>query len=162
MITSLALAFTLGSLPAVGTPAPDFSAVDQSGHTQALKDLKGKWVVLYFYPKDMTSGCTLEAHSFQDLGPDFAKANAVVLGVSSQDAESHQTFAKQEQLGFSLLDDHTRTIAKAYGVTAAIPLTDYDKRITFLIDPHGAIKQVWPDVSPRGHAAEVLRVIQAK
>ncbi len=162
MTLTLALAFALGALPAAGTPAPDFSAIDQAGHTQSLKELKGKWVVLYFYPKDLTSGCTLEAHGFQELAPEFTKANAVVLGVSSQDAESHQTFAKQEQLGFPLLDDHTRAIAKAYGVGAAIPLTGWDKRVTFLIDPAGTLKQVWPDVQPRGHAAEVLKAIQAK
>ena len=162
MITTLALTLTLGALAEVGSPAPDFTAVDQAGHTQSLKALKGKWIVLYFYPKDMTSGCTLEAHSFRDLQTDFDKANAVVLGVSSQDAKSHGDFAKSEQLGFPLLDDHTRTIADAYGVGSVVPLTGLDKRITFLIDKAGVIRQVWPSVEPRGHATEVLKAIQAK
>jgi thioredoxin-dependent peroxiredoxin len=164
MLTTLALTFSvgLGALAETGAPAPDFNAIDQTGHTQSLKALKGKWVILYFYPKDNTSGCTLEAHSFRDLQSEFDKAGAIVLGVSSQDAKSHGDFAKSEQLGFPLLDDHTRQIAKAYGVGAAIPLTDYDKRITFLIDPGGVIRQVWPQVEPRDHAVEVLKVIQGK
>ncbi len=148
MLSALALTLTLGALAEVGSPAPDFSAVDQAGHTQSLKALKGKWIVLYFYPKDMTSGCTLEAHSFRDLQADFDK--------------SHGDFAKSEQLGFPLLDDHTRTIADAYGVGSVVPLTGLDKRITFLIDKAGVIRQVWPSVEPRGHATEVLKAIQAK
>jgi peroxiredoxin Q/BCP len=160
MMTSL-LGFALGALVGTGTPAPDFSAPDQAAQVHTLKDLKGKWVVLYFYPKDETKGCTLEARNFRDLQAEFDKAGAVVLGVSSQDVKSHEAFAKAEQLGFPLLDDHDRTIAKAYGVGQVVPLTGLDSRVTFLIGKDGVVRQVWPDVDPKTHAKEVLGAIQA-
>jgi peroxiredoxin Q/BCP len=154
------LSLALGALPSVGTPAPDFSAKDQSGHTVTLSKLRGHPVVLYFYPKDQTPGCTVEARGFRDAQADYDKLGAVVLGVSSQNAKSHEAFAESEKLGFSLLDDHDRKIAAAFGV-GAMPVLGLDDRVTLLIDKNGVIVQVWPNVSPKGHASEVLAAIAA-
>jgi peroxiredoxin Q/BCP len=144
-----------------GSLAPDFTAKDQTGHTIHLKSLRGKPVVLYFYPKDKTTGCTIEARGFRDARAEFDKAGAVVLGVSSQDAKSHEAFAEAEKLGFSLLDDHDRKIAKAYDVGQIVPLTGLDSRVTFLIDREGIIRKVWPSVDPAKHPQEVLEAIHA-
>jgi peroxiredoxin Q/BCP len=160
MLMAPLLSLALVALPAVGTPAPDFTAKDQSGHTVTLSKLRGHPVVLYFYPKDQTPGCTVEARGFRDAQADYDKAGAVVLGVSSQNAKSHEAFAESEKLGFSLLDDHDRKIATAYGV-GAVPVVGYDDRVTLLIDKNGVIAQVWPNVSPKGHATEVLAAITA-
>jgi peroxiredoxin Q/BCP len=160
MTPALLLASTLTLVPE-GSPAPDFTAHDQAGHVVHLKDLRGKPVVLYFYPKDKTTGCTIEARGFRDAQGDFDKAGAIVLGVSSQDAKSHEAFAQDEKLGFSLLDDHDRKIAKAYDVGQVVPLTGLDSRVTFLIDREGIIRKVWPSVDPRKHPQEVLDAIHA-
>jgi len=159
MIASL-VALTLVALPAVGTPAPDFTAKDQAGHPVTLSKLRGHPVVLYFYPKDQTPGCTVEARGFRDSQEAYDKLGTTVLGVSTQDARSHAAFAEAEKLGFSLLDDHDRKIATAYGV-GSIPVLGLDDRVTILIDKNGVVAQVWPNVSPKGHAAEVLAAISA-
>jgi thioredoxin-dependent peroxiredoxin len=159
MLTSL-LSAALIALPSVGTSAPDFTAKDQSGHTVTLSKLRGHPVVLYFYPKDQTPGCTVEARGFRDTQAEYEKLGAVVLGVSSQDTKSHEAFAESEKLGFSLLDDHNHKIATAYGV-GYVPVIGLDDRVTLLIDKDGVIVQVWPNVSPKGHAAEVLAAISA-
>jgi peroxiredoxin Q/BCP len=159
MIASL-LSLAIVALPSVGSPAPDFTAKDQAGHTITLTKLRGHPVVLYFYPKDQTPGCTTEARGFRDTQAEYDKLGAVVLGVSTQNAKSHEAFAESEKLGFSLLDDHDRKIAVAYGV-GAIPVLGLDDRVTLLIDRDGLIAQVWPNVSPKGHATEVLAAIAA-
>jgi thioredoxin-dependent peroxiredoxin len=155
------LLIALLALAPEGSPAPDFTAQDQAGHLVRLKSLRGKQVVLYFYPKDKTSGCTVEARGFRDSQSDFDKAGAVVLGISSQNAKSHEAFAQAEQLGFSLLDDHDRRIAKAYDVGQMVPLSGLDSRVTFLIDRAGIVRKVWPKVDPSKHAQEVLEAIKA-
>ena len=119
-----------------GTAAPDFSLVDQDGKTHTLAALKGQWVVLYFYPKDNTFGCTKEACSFQDALPGFKSRNVTVLGVSTDTKESHKGFATEHQLGFPLLSDHQKTVSKDYGVLLPMGIAN---RVTFLIDPNGII-----------------------
>jgi peroxiredoxin Q/BCP len=158
MINAL-FAFALAALPTIGTTAPDFTAKDQAGHLVALSKLRGHPVVLYFYPKDQTPGCTVEARGFRDSRGDYDKLGVIVLGVSSQDVKSHQAFAESETLGFSLLDDHDRKIAAAYGI-GSIPVLGLYDRVTLLIDKDGVIRKVWPNVSPKGHAAEVLQAIR--
>jgi peroxiredoxin Q/BCP len=160
MTPILLLSATLALLPE-GSPAPDFTAKDQAGHTVHLAALRGKPVVLYFYPKDETHGCTIEARGFRDTQGDFAKAGAVVLGVSSQDVKSHEEFARLEKLGFSLLDDHDRKIAKEYDVGQVVPLSGLDSRVTFLIDSAGMVRKVWPSVDPSKHPQEVLAALAA-
>jgi thioredoxin-dependent peroxiredoxin len=159
VITSF-LALALVALPSPGTPAPDFTAKDQAGHRVTLSKLRGQVVVLYFYPKDQTPGCTVEARGFRDTQEQYAKVGAIVLGVSGQDYKSHEAFAESENLGFSLLDDHAHKIAAAYGV-GSIPVLGLYDRVTLLIDRDGVVQKVWPNVSPKGHAAEVLEAIRA-
>lgn len=151
-------AFT--AAPAVGTAAPDFSLTTNEGNTANLKDFRGKWVVLYFYPKDFTGGCTLEAHNFQADLAKYEAINAVILGVSVQDAESHKSFCAKEGLSFKLLADTDTKVSDAYG-----SLKDYgggtmlSLRNTFIIDPKGKIAKVFEKVSPAGHSAEVLTAL---
>jgi peroxiredoxin Q/BCP len=144
-----------GVLP-VGSPAPTFSAADQAGKPVALADLRGQPVVLYFYPKDDTPGCTKEACSFRDAWSPLQKAGVVVLGVSEQDAASHTAFAEKYHLPFQLLVDDNGAIAAAYHVPVTL---GFAKRITYLIGKDGNIAHVWPDVTPVGHANEILAVV---
>src|ERR1700719_914352 len=126
--------------PAVGTPATDFTLNSQEGKPISLHEFKGKWVVLYFYPKDMTTGCTIEAHNFQRDLAKYQALNAVVLGVSLDTVESHKTFCTKDSLTFKLLADPDHKVIDAYGV----PLKTYGnmryaERMTFLISPDGKI-----------------------
>lgn len=146
--------------PAAGAAAPEFTLASQDGRPVSLKDLRGRWVVLYFYPKDFTRGCTIEAHEFQKNLPRFRKAGAVILGVSMQSVESHKEFCAKEGLAFKLLADTTGEVSKAYGSTLAAPL-GLSARNTFLIAPDGTIAASFLKVSPAGHADEVLRAIAA-
>jgi len=146
------------SLLAPGEAAPDFEAPDQNGRAVRLADYRGKWVVLYFYPADETPGCTVESCAFRDGIEDFEAAGAVVLGVSTQDASSHDAFARRHRLPFTLLADTDKVVCKAYG---ALGLFGYAKRITYLLDPEGKVARVWPSVSPRAHAGEVLEALAA-
>ena len=132
---------------AVGTSAPNFTLPSQDNTPVSLNEYKGKWVVLYFYPKDKTKGCTREAHNFQSDLDKFKAANAVVLGVSLDTADSHKSFCTQESLTFKLLADPDHKVVDAYGV----PVKNYGvmkfaSRQTFLISPSGKIVQVWPEV----------------
>jgi thioredoxin-dependent peroxiredoxin len=138
-----------------GDSAPAFEAKTDEGKTVKLSDFKGKNVVLYFYPKDDTPGCTKQACSFRDNMSAFGKKNAVVLGVSLDDAASHTAFKKKYGLPFTLLADAGGEIAKAYGVLDGA----YADRWTFVIDPAGKIKKVFPDVKVDGHSAEVLECL---
>src|SRR5271154_1507198 len=145
--------------PAVGTNAPDFTLNSQEGKSISLHDFKGKWVVLYFYPKDMTTGCTIEAHNFQrDLAKYDAK-NAVILGVSVQDEKSHQEFCAKESLTFKLLADTKREVSEKYGSVMNLGVAKLSARHTFLIDPTGKVRRVWTDVDVKKHSDEVLAAI---
>jgi peroxiredoxin Q/BCP len=146
-----------------GDRAPDFTAAGNGGVTVKLSDLKGKPVILYFYPKDDTPGCTKEACAFRDAYLDFKKAGAVVLGVSTDSAKSHDKFADKFKLPFTLLADEDKKIVEAYGVWGPKVFMGRKylgtHRVTFLIDPGGRIKKIWPAVKPEEHAAEVLAAL---
>ncbi len=148
--------------PAVGTPAPDFRLQDQKGAWHALADYRGRWVVLYFYPKDGTPGCTTEACELRDDIFAFNKLNAAVLGVSVDDVDSHREFAEKHSLPFPLLADADKRTATAYGVlTRMLGIFELAQRDTFLIDPQGRIAQHWVKVDPKGHSAQVLKELAA-
>jgi len=145
--------------PAVGSAAPDFTLNNQEGKAISLHDFKGKWVVLYFYPKDMTTGCTIEAHNFQrDLAKYDAK-NAVILGVSVQDEKSHQEFCAKEGLNFKLLADTKMEVSEKYDAIMNLGVTKLSARHTFLIDPSGTVRKVWTDVDVKTHSDDVLAAI---
>ncbi|GIV08861.1 MAG: peroxiredoxin [Fimbriimonadales bacterium] len=150
-----------------GSIAPDFCLTDQHGNTVRLSDYRGRWVVLYFYPKDMTPGCTQEACSFRDLYADFEQEGIVVLGVSADDVQSHRKFADKYELPFPLLADTEHTVSEAYGAWRKKHL--YGKefwgvdRITYIVNPEGAVHHVFAKVKPAAHGDEVLHAIrQAK
>lgn len=148
-----------------GDRAPQFTLMDEKGNKVALKDFKGeKVVVLYFYPKDMTSGCTLEAQSFRDIKGRFTRAGAVILGVSPDSAESHQKFCKKEKLNFPLLVDEDHKVAGKYGVWKKKSMygrTYYGiERTTFVISKSGKVTNVWPKVKVTGHVDEVLAAVR--
>jgi peroxiredoxin Q/BCP len=149
-------------LAPVGSPAPNFSLPSQEDKLVSLNDYKGKWVVLYFYPKDQTSGCTIEAHNFQRDLPQYDKANAVVLGVSLDTVESHKTWCSKDSLTFKLLADPDHKAIDAYGVPiAGMGPIRYAKRTTFLISPAGKVVKEWTVSDIQGHSAEVLAAIQS-
>jgi thioredoxin-dependent peroxiredoxin len=143
-----------------GTVAPDFTVKDANGETVRLKDLRGQKVVLYFYPKDDTPGCTKEACSFRDAFAAYKKRNIRVLGVSTDSEASHQKFANKYKLPFTLLADTDHAIADAYGVYGQKKFMGRSymgiNRMTFLIDEKGKIKKVFEKVKPEDHASEVL------
>jgi thioredoxin-dependent peroxiredoxin len=150
------------SAPAVGTAAPAFRLQDQTGNWRTLEQQKGKWVVLYFYPKDNTPGCTTQACELRDNIFAYRRANVVVLGVSVDDVESHQKFATEHSLPFPILADSSRTTGKAYGVLHELPDgRAYTRRETFLIDPQGKIAKHYPSVSAKGHSDMVLADLKA-
>lgn len=151
---AVTLAFA-ADVPAEGSKAPDFTLKSQDGTPISLHDYKGKWVVLYFYPKDMTQGCTIEAHGFQRDLDMYTKKNAVILGVSVDTVESHQQFCAKDSLTFKLLADDTKKVSDEYGSLGPV----VDKRQTFLIDPKGNISKVFLKVNPTPHSAEVLTAI---
>jgi peroxiredoxin Q/BCP len=148
-----------------GTIAPNFTAKDANGATVRLKDLRGQKVVLYFYPKDDTPGCTKEACSFRDAFADFKKRGIEVLGVSVDSEASHKKFTAKYKLPFTLLADPDHSIAEAYGVYGEKKFMGRTymgvKRITFLIDEKGKIKKVFEKVKPEEHAREVLEAFEA-
>jgi peroxiredoxin Q/BCP len=145
-----------GTPPAVGTQAPEFTLSSQEGNTVSLKDFHGKWVVLYFYPKDMTPGCTIEAHNFQRDQDQYTKKNAVILGVSVDTADSHKQFCTKEGLNFKLLADTDHKVSQAYGSTMNFGVTELAARNTFILDPDGKIVKVYVKVDPSKHSEEVL------
>ena len=147
--------------PAVGSAAPEFNLATNEGNQAALKDFQGKWVVLYFYPRDFTSGCTVEAHNFQTDLAKYQAVNAVILGVSVDSAESHKNFCAKEGLAFKLLSDTDGKVSDAYGSAAEYQGAKISKRNTFIINPQGKIAQVFLKVSPGGHSAEVLAALAA-
>jgi thioredoxin-dependent peroxiredoxin len=147
----------------VGQVAPDFSLFDQAGTRRSLSAVLGSWVVVYFYPKDDTPGCTKEACSFRDAMPRFDALDAVVWGVSADDEGAHRRFTSKFDLNFPLLVDPDKAMISAYG--AWVEKSRYGKtymgvpRVTYLIDPEGKVAKVWPKVSPEGHAEEVAAAL---
>ena len=148
-----------GTLPAVGQKAPTFTLPNQEGTSVSLDSYQGKWVVLYFYPKDMTSGCTKEAHNFQNDLDKYHAANAVILGVSVDSVDSHKQFCTKDSLSFNLLSDEQKKVVTEYGSLGSFGPMQIAKRNTFLIDPHGKIVKVWTKVDPSGHSDEVLAAL---
>jgi peroxiredoxin Q/BCP len=148
--------------PAVGAAAPAFRLQDQTGKWVTLQEQRGKWVVLYFYPKDNTPGCTTQACEFRDDIFAFRKAGAVILGISVDDVASHQEFAKEHSLPFTLLADSSKATAKAYGVLyKAFMIMEVARRDTFIIDPQGRIARHYQDVNAKGHSQMVLAELKA-
>lgn len=147
--------------PAVGSAAPEFKLQDQNGKWHELKDYRGKWVALYFYPKDKTPGCTTQACEFRDNIFAFRDAGAVILGVSVDDVESHKEFSEKHSLPFPILADDKKAVAKEYGVLKRFLGTiELAKRDTYLIDPAGKIVRHYADVDPKGHSEVVLKDIK--
>lgn len=147
------------ALPVSGSAAPDFSLTSQEGSQVSLKDYRGKWVVLYFYPRDFTTGCTIEAHNFQRDQAEYARRNAVVLGVSVDSEESHKNFCAKEGLNFKLLSDTQHQVSKQYGSLMNFGVAQISSRNTFLIDPQGKIARAFSSVNPARHSAEMLSAI---
>lgn len=146
-------------LPKVGSLAPDFTLLSQEGEPVSLSKQRGKWVVLYFYPKDMTPGCSLEARNFAKDYPEYTQRNAIVLGVSVDSVDSHKKFCTKENLTFKLLADTDTKVSEAYGSLKNLVVTKFSSRHTFLIDPQGKIAQVYDDVKPAVHSREVLSAL---
>jgi peroxiredoxin Q/BCP len=169
--TRLALLFTallafaapaLADAPAVGSPAPAFKLQDQAGQWHSLSDYKGKWVVLYFYPKDDTPGCTTEACAFRDNIFAFDKEGAVVLGISVDNITDHKAFAEKHSLPFTLLADPTKDVTKQYGVLKTyMGVMEMARRDTFIIDPQGRIAKHYESVNPDDHSKVVLQDLKA-
>ncbi|HVC09277.1 MAG TPA: peroxiredoxin [Elusimicrobiota bacterium] len=147
--------------PAIGSVAPGFTLDSQAGKPVSLKSFRGKWVVLYFYPKDFTSGCTIEAHNFERDLKKFGPLNAVVLGVSMQSVRSHQKFCAAESLGFKLLSDPDGKVSRLYGSVMHLIVTTLSARHTFLINPQGVIVKEYLKVDPRFQSAEALSDLAA-
>lgn len=159
LAASLALA-----IPKAGDPAPAFKLQDQTGAWRSLEDYRGKWVVLYFYPKDNTPGCTTQACELRDDIFAFRRANAVILGVSVDKVDSKEAFAKEHSLPFPVLSDASTETTKAYGSLTSYPqfkLFNIARRDTFIIDPEGRIAKRFDNVDPNGHSKMVLAELAA-
>lgn len=149
------------SAPRAGDTAPDFTLPSQDGSPVSLKDFRGKWVVLYFYPKDNTHGCTIEAHNFERDLAKYEGRNAVIVGVSVDSTGSHRDFCAKQGLTFKLLADTGKTVSREYGSAMNLVITKIAARNTFLIDPQGKIVKVWIGVDPNKHSEEVLAALGA-
>jgi len=143
----------------VGSAAPEFTLNSQEGTPVSLKDYRGKWVVLYFYPKDFTTGCTIEAHNFQRDQSLYQQKNAVVLGVSVDSADSHKQFCTKEGLNFKLLADTDYKVSTIYDSLTNFILVKVAARHTFIINPEGKIAKTFTEVNPSQHSAEVLSAL---
>jgi peroxiredoxin Q/BCP len=157
LLSSLVLsssALRAAEIPAVGAKAPDFALQSQEGKTVSLKDFKGQWLVMYFYPKDMTQGCTIEAHNFQRDLQQYAAKHAAIVGVSADSIDSHQQFCTKESLTFRLLADPGKEVIASYGSLGGNGM--FAARNTFLIDPDGVIRKVYTKVNANPHSQEVL------
>jgi len=155
----------MAKTPAVGASAPDIVLPDQDGDTHALAKLRGKWVLVYFYPRDDTPGCTVEACGMRDAWAAFGKAGIAVFGISADSTKSHARFAKKFSLPFPLLADEQKSVVNAYGAWGKKKFMgrEFDGilRQSFLVDPKGKIAKVYAKVKPDGHAAEVLADVAA-
>jgi peroxiredoxin Q/BCP len=145
--------------PATGAAAPDFTLNSQDGAPISLHEFRGKWVVLYFYPKDFTSGCTTEAHNFQRDLAQYQQKDAVILGVSADTTDSHQKFCSKEGLNFKLLSDTDHKVSEEYGSIMNFGVKKLSARHTFLINPAGVIVKEYLDVDPGKHSEEVLAAL---
>jgi peroxiredoxin Q/BCP len=161
LAASLLFALPVLAAPQAGQPAPDFRLQDQHGAWQTLAQYRGQWVVLYFYPKDFTPGCTTEVCTFRDDIVDLRRAGARVLGVSLDDVKSHAEFAAKYHVPFPLLSDAQRAVAQAYGVLASRMGMHYARRETFLIDPQGVVAKVYKNVDPEQNSTQVLADLAA-
>ncbi len=148
------------AIPTVGEAATSFTLLSQDGTPISLDSFRGKWVVLYFYPKDMTTGCTIEAHNFQRDLPKFEAQNAVILGVSVDTTDSHRQFCTKEALTFRLLADPEHKVVDAYGSLGGYMGVKIANRNTFLIDPNGKIAKVWTKVEVQHHSEDVLASLE--
>ncbi|MBB6096838.1 peroxiredoxin Q/BCP [Deinobacterium chartae] len=147
----------------IGQPAPEFDALSDDGRRVRLADLRGRWVVLYFYPRAGTPGCSLEARRFEEALPEFERLGAVVVGVSTDTEAAQAKFRQSCKLSFPLLPDGDRALSSAYGLTGGLSaLLGTVPRRTFLIDPHGKLAQHWRRVNPARHAAEVLADLELR
>lgn len=152
----VARAARAGDLPQVGAAAPDFSLDDQNGNAHTLAEYKGKWLVLYFYPKDDTPGCTQEACTFRDDMNQLTKIGAQLVGVSVDDSESHAKFAAKYHLPFPLLADTDCSVANSYGALLNLGIMKIARRFTFLIDPKGNISKRYLTVETSRHSKEII------
>jgi thioredoxin-dependent peroxiredoxin len=155
----MALAASAAEAPVAGTKAPDFTLKSQEGKTVSLHDFKGEWVVLYFYPKDFTPGCTIEAHNFQADQSKYTQMHAAIVGVSVDPVDSHQQFCTKENLTFKLLSDEKHQVVNTYGSTQKFGDSEVAARNTFLVDPQGTIRKVFLKVNPSPHSKEVLAAL---
>ena len=146
-------------MPTTGQTAPNFTLPSQTGAPISLRSFRGKWVVLYFYPKDMTTGCTIEAHNFQRDLSKFDADNAVILGVSVDTVDSHKQFCTKDSLTFTLLADPDKKVVQQYGSLGHFGPMVIANRNTFLINPEGKIVKVWTKVNPNVHSEDVLAAI---
>jgi peroxiredoxin Q/BCP len=145
--------------PVAGSAAPDFTLASQESAAVSLKDYRGSWVVLYFYPKDQTPGCTREAHNFQVDQAKYAERHAVVLGVSVDSVDSHKKFCAKEGLNFKLLADSDGKVSGAYGSLTNLGVVKFAARHTFVIDPSGKVARAYTSVDPARHSEEVLAAL---
>lgn len=152
----VARAARAGELPPVGKPAPEFSLPDQNGKMHSLQDYRGKWLVLYFYPRDDTPGCTQEACAFRDDLEQIAGMGAQVVGVSVDDSGSHAQFARKYHLPFPLLADQSGATAERYGALLDLWLIRFARRYTFLIDPQGKVSKVYLSVDTSRHSKQII------
>ena len=152
----VARAARAGELPQVGQPAPNFQLPDQNGKVHALQDFSGKWLVLYFYPKDDTPGCTQEACSFRDDLNQLTEMGAAVAGISVDDSDSHAEFAKKYHLPFPLLADKNGAVADSYGALLNLGILKVARRFTFLIDPQGKVNKVYLSVETSRHSKDII------
>ncbi len=162
MLTALLLPvglFAAEAPPQAGQPAPDFTLPSQDGSRISLHDFKGKWVVLYFYPKDGTTGCTIEAHNFQRDIAKYEQNGAVIVGVSVDSTGSHREFCAKQGLTFKLLADTEKSVSRQYGSLMNLLGYKISSRNTFLVNPEGRIAKVWTGVDPGRHSAEVLAAL---
>ncbi len=148
-----------------GAEAPDFCLPDQDGREVCLNEFRGRWVVLYFYPKDNTRGCTQEAKDFSELMEEFERLGAVILGVSPDSVRSHKRFQEKHGLKVRLLSDPEKEVIKMYGAWGRKKMAGREYfgviRSTFLIDPQGRVRRIWPKVRVKGHAEEVLNALRS-
>jgi thioredoxin-dependent peroxiredoxin len=155
---------SLTQISMIGNPAPDFTLKDQDGKLRSLSDHKGEWVVLYFYPKDMTSGCTLEAQEFRDHEYELDDLNATVIGISADTVKSHKSFCDNLSLKFTLLSDPDGEVCRVYDVWREKSMFGSKhfgiERTTFLIDPEGVVRKLYSRVKPLGHAEAVIKDLQ--
>ncbi|HVR42176.1 MAG TPA: peroxiredoxin [Thermoanaerobaculia bacterium] len=158
-VLALAAPLSAGAFPEVGKAAPSFTLMSDEGKEASLADFRGKWVVLYFYPKDFTGGCTLQAKNFQRDLAKYGERNAMVVGVSVDSAESHKEFCEKEGLRFTLLSDPEAKVSERYGSLMEYQGAKLSARNTFLIDPEGKLVRIFEKVKPSGHSEEVLTIL---